>query len=147
MKFTIENVSSRPVVGIREQTKMTEIGNKMGALVPELVTFAGDRVAGPPLARWHTWEGDAGEMEVAIPVREPTAGTDRIQASELPAGRAAIAMHIGPYDNLKDTWTALGEWMKEQALEPAGAPWEEYLSDCDQTPPDQLMTRIVWPVR
>jgi len=147
MDFTIETIPSQPVVGIRTMTKMGEIGDRIGALMPELGDFAGDRMAGPPLARWHTWEGDAGEMEVAVPVREPVAGTDRIQASELPAGRAAIAMHIGPYDDLKDTWNALGAWMKEQGLEPAGAPWEQYLSDCAVTPADQLQTRIVWPVK
>ena len=115
--------------------------------MPELGAYVGDRMAGAPLARYHTWEDDAGEMEVAIPVKEPVEGTDRIQASELPAGRAAVAMHIGPYDNLKETWTALGTWIEEQGLEPAAAPWEQYLSDCGDTPADQLQTRIVWPIR
>jgi AraC family transcriptional regulator len=147
MNYTIEDISSQPVVGIREFTRMAEIGDKMSALMPELVAFVGDRMAGPPLARWHTWEDNAGEMEVAIPVREPMAGTDRIQASELPAGRAAVAMHIGPYDGLKHTWNKFGAWMKEQNLEAAGAPWEHYLNDPCETPPENLQTRIVWPIK
>lgn len=146
MSFTIENIPSQPVVGIRSMTKMEEIGDRIGELMPELMAHVGDRMAGPPIARWHTWEDDAGEMEVAVPVREPMEGTDRIQPSELPAGRAAVAMHVGPYDTLKDTWNAFGQWMKEQGLEPTGAPWEQYLSDCSVTPADQLQTRIVWPI-
>ena len=147
MNFTIENISSRPIVGIRAQTTMEEIGDNIRKLMPELGAFVGDRIAGPPLARWHSWEDNAGEMEVAVPVREPMEGTDRIRPSELPAGRAAVAMHIGPFDTVADTWNAFGAWMNEQGLERVASPWEEYLSDPRETPPEELQTRIVWPIK
>ncbi len=147
MSFTIENITAQPVVGIRMHTKLEEIGDRIGELMPEIGAFVGDRMAGPPLARWHTWEDDAGEMEVAVPVTEPIEGTGRIQASELPAGRAAVAMHVGPYDTVADTWNAFGAWMNEQGLERVASPWEEYLNDPTETPPEELQTRIVWPIK
>lgn len=147
MSFTIENISSRPVVGIRTRTTIGEIGDNICKLMPELGAFVGDRMNGAPLVRWHSWEDDAGEMELAVPVREPLEGTERIRASELPGGRAAVALHVGPYDKVADTWNAFGAWMNEQGLERCDAPWEEYLNDPQDTPPEKLQTRIVWPIK
>ena len=36
---------------------------------------------------------------------------------------------MGPYDALRQTWAALTEWMSSQGLQPAGAPWEVYVTD------------------
>ena len=61
-------------------------------------------------------------------------------------GRAAVALHVGPYDRLKQTWAAFGAWMGAEGLERGAAPWEEYVSDCDVTPAEDLQTRIVCPL-
>ena len=147
MEFTIETLEPQQVLGIRSHTNITEIGNRIGEFMPEVGACVGDRQAGPPLARYHTWENHAGEMEVAIPVREACAGEGRVEAAELPGGRAVIAVHVGPYEGLKEAWTAVGAWIKEQGLEPRAAPWESYVSDPTQTPAAELETRIVWPIQ
>lgn len=146
MDASIETIEARPVLGIRKQTTMATIGDDIGALMGELAAHVGDGMAGPPLARYHTWEGEGGEFEVAVPTRGPQPGTDRIRPSELPGGRAVVTVHAGPYEKLAGTWKALKAWMEEQGLEPGGAPWEEYLDDCSVTPPADLRTRIVWPL-
>ena len=38
------------------------------------------------------------------------------------------------------------EWMKENGHSPATFMWEEYLNSPQEVPPDQLMTRIYWPI-
>ena len=147
MKFSIETIPAQPVLGIRTQTTLAQIGDDIGRVMPELAGHAGERMAGPPLARWHTWDGNSGEMEVAVPVREAAETSGNIEASELPGGRAAVAIHVGPYEELKVTWEALKSWMTEQGLEGTAAPWEQYISDPGTTPAEELQTRIVWPVK
>jgi effector-binding domain-containing protein len=85
-------------------------------------------------------------MEVAVPVRDPQADQGEVKASTLPAGRALVVIHRGPYDGLKDTWRALGPWMAKEGLVARADPWEEYLDDPCGTPPEDLRTRIVWPI-
>ena len=83
-----------------------------------------------------------------MPVAAPLDGSGRIQASELPAGTVATVTHMGPYDALPQAWSALTEWMEAQGLEPAGAPWEVYMTD-PGAEPDQSKWRtdIFFPVR
>ena len=65
----------------------------------------------------------------------------------LPAGRAVVVVHVGPYDTLEATYGRLLEWVAAQGMELATGMWEEYLSDPEQEPdPATWRTRIVAPV-
>ena len=67
---------------------------------------------------------------------------------DLPGGSAAVAVHVGPYERLVDTYEALQAWVLEQGFELAWPMWEYYLSDPQSEPdPATWRTRIVWPVR
>ena len=60
-----------------------------------------------PLAIYHNVDENDVDLECGMPVASSLKGEGRIQASELPAGKIATVTHMGPYENLKDTWTAL----------------------------------------
>ena len=148
MDCTIETLVERPALGIRPSKRVgiQDIGPKIGELMPVLMAVAGPHVAGPPLSRWLTWEDDAGEMELAVPVGQAVEGKGDVKPTTLPGGRAAVCVHVGPYERLKETWQALGEWMKAEGHVGRDAPWEEYVDDCSVTPEARLRTRIVWPI-
>lgn len=102
MECSIQTLKPQPVLGIRTQTTLAEIGEHIARIMPELGPAAADLAAEPVLARWHGWENEAGVMEVALPVSKPAPSSGRIEASELPGGRAVVATHVGPYAELKD---------------------------------------------
>ena len=146
MEIRIEQIESRPVAGIRTEATQADIGDKIGKLLDEMMPALEAHMNGAPLAVYHTWENDRGELEVAIPVEPSTPATDRIARHDLPGGRAIVATHIGPYDGLKKSWEAVDAYMKEHGLEGRSAPWEQYESDCSVEPPERLVTRIIWPI-
>ena len=151
-EFATRQIDAQPMVGIRTQITMDRIAQVMGPLFGELHGYMqqnGRAPAGMPFAIYHCMEegGDV-DLECGMPVAEPLAGTDRIRAGELPGGTVATVTHTGPYDQLRQTWTALTAWMKSQGLEPAGAPWEVYVTDPGAEPdPSKWRTDIFFPVR
>ena len=151
-EFSTRQIDAQPMVGIRTKTPMARIGQVMGPLFGELHGYMqqnGRAPAGMPFAIYHCMEegGDV-DLECGMPVAEPLAGTERIRAGELPGGTVATVTHTGPYDQLRQTWTALTAWMKSQGLEPAGAPWEVYVTDPGAEPdPSKWRTDIFFPVR
>jgi AraC family transcriptional regulator len=146
MEPSIEILSDQPVLGIRTPVKVSEIGARIGELMPRLMSVAGPHVAGPVVSRWHAWTGEAGEMELAVPVREAVEGGNGVEAATLPGGRAAVFVHTGSYEGLPDAWRVANAWVKEQGHACRAAPWEEYLDDCKVTPVEQVRTRIVIPI-
>jgi effector-binding domain-containing protein len=53
-----------------------------------------------------------------------TAG--EVYALETPAGEAAVAVHRGPYNRLKEAHNAIEQWMVANRRESAGHSWEIY---------------------
>ena len=145
MQIAVQRLDPRAVVGIRTATSLATIGDDIGRLAGELAAIAGDRANGPVLARYHAWEGDAGEMEVLLPVDGEIADA-RVQASTLPGCEAVVAVHVGPYEDLAGAWAAVTRWIADSGLQPGAAPWEEYTDACGSVPPEQLRTTIFFPL-
>ena len=149
LEFRTQRLAAQPILGIRTKTTMDKLAQLMGPLFGEVHGYIqrhGQTPAGMPLTIYHSMDGINVDLECAIPVASPIAGTGRIRAGELPAGTMATVTHMGPYDDLRHTWAALTEWMKSQGLEAAGAPWEVYVSDPGAEPDQsQWRTDIFFP--
>ena len=146
MDIEVVELEGTPVLAVRLEVKQSEIGNRIGELLPQLMQIAGPEVDGPPLARWYDWNEDVGTMELAVPVKRALPPDGRFRPDALPGGKALVTWHVGPYDNLHATWKALRDTMEAEGYEGRGAPWEEYVSDCSSVPPEEVRTRIVRPI-
>lgn len=147
---SIEIVETKetPAIAIREKARVTEIPAVMFRMFGELYPHLGRDVecAGPPFALYHSWEGEIMDMEVGFPIAGKGVEAGNIRTIKLPAVRAAMAVHVGPYDRMTETYNIVMEWMKGNGHRPASYMWEEYLNSPQEVPPDQLMTRIYWPI-
>lgn len=148
MSIEIVNTRETTAIAIREKVKVNEIPAAMGRMYGELFPHLGKdvRCVGPPFALYHSWEGEVIDMEVGFPIAGKGVESGNIRTTKLPAVRAAVAMHIGSYDSLTDTYNRMMEWMKANGHTPAAYMWEEYLNSPQEVPPDKLMTRMYWPI-
>ena len=150
-QFSTKEIPAQAVMGIRTTTPMEKIGEVCGTSFPELhqhIIQSGHAPAGMPLSIYHSMENGVADLECAIPVAEPVASTDRIRPGVLPAGTVATTTHVGPYDALGATWSALMEWIGSTGRQLAGSPWEVYVTDPGVEPdPSKWRTDIFCPVR
>ena len=104
-------------------------------------------VVGPPFARFDPVDDELVEVEAGFPVEQATA-TDGHPAgySILPGGEAIVSVHIGGYDGLALAHARLKIHLVEEALTARETAWEFYVDDPDQTPIDEVRTRIVQPI-
>ena len=149
-EFQTKLIDTQPVLSIRATATMDKIGEVMGPLFGEVygcIQQSGQEPAGMPFAIYHSMDGDMVDFECGIPTVSPMESVGRAQAGGLPGGTVATVTHMGPYDTLRQTWAALTEWMSSQGLQPAGAPWEVYVTD-PGAEPDQSKWRtdIFFPV-
>jgi DNA-binding transcriptional MerR regulator len=88
------------------------------------------RASAAPLAIFYDAEyrEEDVDLEVAIPLKQPIPGTERIQVGELP-GEASMAclVHTGGYDSLGAAGEALLAWIEAHGYQPAGPTREVYL--------------------
>ncbi len=148
---SIEIVTTEPrtAMAVRQKARTEEIPSVMGGIFQELVPYfqKGVRCVGPPFAMYHSWSDDGTDMEVGFPISGPGVNEGRVRTIEMPAVRAAMAVHVGPYDRLMESYERMLSWMKENGHEPESYMWEEYLNSPEDTPPEELMTRMYWPIK
>lgn len=104
--------------------------------------------ASGPFARYHSF-GEVIDFEAGVMVEQPIAPDGEVKPGELPAGPAAIAVHAGPYDTLRQTYETMWAWLDGNAdYEPAGGPWEIYLTDPSAEPdPARWLTEVIVPLK
>ena len=73
----------------------------------------------------HLGDGQ-GTVEVGAEIGENFAGNDRVRCSQLPAGRVATTVHLGPYPRLGEAHAAIREWCAQHGQRLAGVSWEIY---------------------
>lgn len=148
MQIDIVDTMGQKAIAIRERVRMKDIPQIVGAIFGELMPVVESEVrcAGPPFAYYTSWSDDETDMVVGFPIVGEGVTKGRIKPFEIPAVRAAVAVHVGPYDKLGESYGKLTEWMKANGHRPAGFMWEEYLNGPDEVPPEKLMTRLVWPL-
>ncbi len=150
-EFGTADLAAQHYVGIRVSAALDQLGEIMGPLFGEVyghIQGSGQAPAGMPFSIYHSMDGGTVDLECAMPVASPLAGTERVRPGELPAGTMATVTHIGPYEGLGGTWQALTEWIESRGLRGAGAPWEVYVTDPGAEPDSsKWRTDIFFPVR
>ena len=137
---------------MRRRITRDEIAATLAEFLPAVFTYAqqhGLAITGPPFARYPEVGMGSLVIEGGITVAEPpsTALSDGIEAITIPAGRAVVAVHRGPYETLPESYQQIEKWMREQQMPASGAPWETYLTDPGERPdPATWETEIVQPV-
>jgi len=122
------------------------LGETYGA-VAQYLGELGEYPAGPPYAAYYNDDMENLDIEAGFPVARELEGRGDIEAGEMPGGKAATCMHIGPYDDIEAAYNAMSKWIKEHGLEPTGVAYEMYLNDPDEVPPEELQTQILFPLK
>jgi effector-binding domain-containing protein len=105
---------------------------------------AGRQPRGPLIGLFPLDLTDQVTLRVAAEVDQDVAGTAR---EVLGGGLFAVATHVGPYDQLSLTIHALLAWIGEHGHTVGGGLREVYLSDPQQTAPEQLVTHLMVKVK
>jgi DNA-binding transcriptional MerR regulator/effector-binding domain-containing protein len=90
---------------------------------------------------------EAGHARVYLPVRDSPAVDGTGARWELPAGRFAVALHVGVHRDVDRTYAALGTYAGTHGRDGAGPVRERYLADPLDTPDTaQWRTEVCWPL-
>lgn len=155
LSVTLVEVAARPIVYMQESAPATDsqmIGASLAGAYATLVLFLdsiGVASDAPPLAITRDfdpegdWRFDAA-LVLPAPLPEGTALPEDVLTGQTPAGRAVVAEHKGWYDTTETSYEAISAYMAANGLREGALSWEEYVSDPEVTPRDEVITRIYY---
>ena len=146
---TVSEEPARPTLVARirvpAQDMTLPLGDVFGA-IQEYLAQLGEAPAGPPFSGYPSLNRQNLDVELGYPVAHPLRGKGGIKAGEIPAGRYASCLHVGPYAEIDHAYAALSAWLAANGYSATGAAYEHYLDDPAQTPAAQLRTRLLLPL-
>jgi effector-binding domain-containing protein len=89
---------------------------------------------------------DVIDVEIGVPVSMEVQGNSELRSSVIPAGRYVTAMYKGDPDELETAYEGILKWIYEADLKPAGAYFEYYYGEDEDTPIEDFIAKIVVPV-
>jgi effector-binding domain-containing protein/uncharacterized protein YndB with AHSA1/START domain len=144
--LAVTKIDAKPVtVAYVEATSSKdegEIAKAIGAAYMRIGAFMkanGLSIAGAPMTINNRYDDAGYGFDAAIPV-------DKTPAKELPAD-SPVKIMKGPYSGMPATYDKLKAFMAARGYEAAGSAWDEYVSDPGTTPPAELTTNIVQPIK
>ena len=153
IKVNVKKTEPMTVAFISMKGPYTLIGEAFGRLYGWIAER--DYIpAGPPMGVYFNTPGEVPDEELLWEIQAPLAG------DVLPSGpdekgagvkkvetkEVAATMHKGPYDQVGPTYQALTGWIAENGYEIVG-PAEEVYCSRPNTPPEELLTEVRFPVR
>jgi effector-binding domain-containing protein len=146
----IKQQPAQPALSIRTRTPVQDLNQALGRVYGAIAQYLGEmgaQPAGPPFVAYYNMDMQDLDVEVGFPVAGKLPGRGDIQATEIPGGELATCLYVGPYGEVGPAYDALSEWIKDNGREPTGVAYEVYLNDPSQTPPPQLQTQIMFPLK
>ena len=141
---------AQPVLSIRTRTAVQDLrevlGKSYGSIMAYLMEL-GEQPVDAPFTAYYNMDMQNLDVEIGFPVGKALPGKGEIQSSTIPAGQYAGCIHTGPYNAIEPAYTALIAWIKQKGFEATGISYEFYLNDPSETPPDELQTRILFPLK
>jgi effector-binding domain-containing protein len=142
--------TKQPTLTIRTTTSVQHLSDVLGKAYGEIFQYLGsmgEAPTGPPFVVYYNMDMENLDIGIGFPVAKELPDEGKIQAEEIPAGKYASCLYTGPYDDIGDAYDALTAWVEENDYEATGLAYEFYLNDPSETPPEELQTHILFPLK
>jgi effector-binding domain-containing protein len=146
----IKDQTEQPMLAMRARTSVQQLPETLGkafGAVMQCLGEVGEHPVGAPFVVYYNMNMEDLDIEAGFPVSRALPGKGDVQPGQLPCGKVATCLHVGPYSEMVAAYEALTQFMKDNGQEPTGVCYEVYLNEPTQTPPQELMTQIVFPLK
>jgi effector-binding domain-containing protein len=140
----------QPALSVRRTVSVQALPQTLGQVFGQIAAYLqehGEPAAGPPFVAYFNMDMQALDVEIGMPVAQALPGRGEIQSVQMPSGKLGACTYVGPYEALAPAYEALTSYVQEKGYQPSGVAYEIYLNDPTCTPPQELKTQILFPLR
>ncbi len=149
-KCEIIERDAQNTLSIRTTSSVQNLPEVLGKNYGVIMQYLGqlnEQMVGAPFVAYYNMDMQNLDIEIGIPVAKKISSKDEIKASEIPRGKYASCLYIGPYSGVAPAYETLAKYIEDQGYEPTGIAYELYLNDPSVVSPEELQTEILFPLK
>jgi len=146
----LRNYEAQTTMCVRKICAAADLPEVLGKIYNDVYNHLDDnglQPIGAPYVAYFNMDINAIEIEAGYPIKDVISTKDDIIISEIPAGKYATILYIGPYIECGPAYEELTNFISINNLEHTGMVFEFYLNNPDKTEEDMLQTYIMMSVK
>lgn len=143
------DTAEQPALCVRARVKAAALPRAIGEGYGKLGAYLRSldvALADVPFVKYNNADMNDLDVQMGFPVALELPENGDIAYCPIPAGKRVFCMYRGPYAGIAPVYAEMAAWMEQNGYEPEGTAYEYYYNGPDG-PQDDLLTRIVMPVR
>jgi effector-binding domain-containing protein len=151
VSVSVQTVQARKLAVVTREVALGAVASAFRPALHQVWNFlrtqTGLRTDGPNVFLYHHSARRSAPMNVdfRVEVTRTFEPSGEVHAAETPAGEVAAAMHVGPYEKMRETHDAIHAWTQSHGRAIGGQSWEVYGDWSDD--PAKLETTIFYFLR
>lgn len=141
---------AQPTLCMRATTPVQDLPGVLGRTYNQVVQYAaaqGVDLIGPAYVLYFNMDMQNLQIEAGFPVTHNASGKDDVLAGEIPVGKYASVIHLGPYEACEAAYNTLTKWVQDHGFESTGVSYEFYFNSPADIPLEELKTEILFPLK
>lgn len=145
-EYNIKTVDFKPVniYSIRKKIGMTEFEGFFGELCAGISKYR-LTPSGPCFSIYYDEEFNRDSTDVELSAIVSDSVGENVKKFD--PGFCCCATRVGPYDDFSACYAALAEWIDREGYVISGPAIEMYIKTCQDTPPEECVTEIYFPIK
>lgn len=149
-KFEVSDQPAQPVLSMRTITSVDKLPDELGRAYMAIIAYLneiGEKPVDAAFAGYYNMDMQNLDVEMGFIVGKPLPGKGEVKAGEIPAGKQVSYLFKGPYKEMEPVYSAMMQWVEKSNYTPTGVSYELYYNSPEEVPENELLTKIVFPLK
>ena len=137
-------------IEIRTRTSVQNLGTLVSEVYEKLFSYITERKAVPtdvPFITYYNTDMSDLDVSIGIPVSAELPAHGEIRPKKILETDVVSCIFRGSYSDTAETYNEMHEWMSRSYYKPTGTVNEYYFNSPASVPEEELLTRIVFPIK
>ena len=149
-QFELKDEKEQQVISMRTRAAVSNLPQKFAQTYGTIMQYLGEigeKTEGPAFGAYYNMDMEDLDVEIGFFVPKQIAGKGEILSNTIPAGKQVSYLFKGPYQETEPVYEAMIAWIGENGYVPTGVSYELYYNSPAEVPENELLTKIVFPVK
>ena len=148
--ISVYRQTAQDTIEVRTRTNVQNLGELAGVVYEKLFSYIAENKAvstDVPFITYHNTDMSDLDVGIGIPVSGELPARGEITPRKMPEIDIVSCIFRGPYSDTAETYNEIHEWMAANYYKPTGIVREYYFNSPGSVPDDELLTKIVFPIK